>query len=146
MCRGNTVESNTADGIAVFGEGSYARINSNLCIANVAGLRVYEDAQAEAQLNIVANNSRGMCGGRVRNAPPGRILNKGYNCVWQNIKSDYDLCDPNPTDILRDPMLSRTKKGRYELHPDSPCLEAGPKGENIGGLKIAQPEASETGE
>jgi parallel beta-helix repeat protein len=133
----NICEGNGYDGIAVSDPGTVPIVRANLSQHNFCGLRVYNHASPKVTLNIFVFNRKGICNGRITDRPDGDLVDLSYNCVWGNSAFNYELCAPSESDIQQDPRVAKQKDGSYRLAPGSPCVRAGPKGENIGGLDVA---------
>ncbi len=133
----NICEGNGYDGIAVSDPGTVPIVRANFSQHNFCGLRVYDHASPRVTLNIFILNRKGICNGRITDRPDGDLADLSYNCVWGNSVFNYELCAPGGLDIQQDPRVLKQQDGSYRLAPGSPCLRAGPKGENIGGLDVA---------
>jgi hypothetical protein len=134
----NRFENNGLNGITVKEENTMPTIRGNLCRGNgVGGILVCDRASPKVGFNIFVVNRWGIKNGEVPGRDDGKVANLGYNCVWGNSIADYVSCEPAKTDVLEDPKLVELEEGGYVLAKDSPCIGAGPAGENIGGLEVA---------
>jgi hypothetical protein len=128
---------NGRSGIVIYGKGASPEIQGNFLYENTqSGLVVFDHATPEVSLNLVIGNRWGIRNGDVPGRADGGIVNSGYNCVRADGDRDFVRCDPADTDIQEDPKLVQLDDGSYRLAKDSPCVGAGPNGENVGGLAV----------
>ena len=128
-----TFQDNGYRGIEVREQGR-ARAIANTIIANSStGVWVHKQGVVRLERNIIAGNVRNgvRAIGNSGESPAAEVI-LVRNCLWQNQRADYRGELQTRDDLSADPCFVDPKNGDYHLREDSPCIGAGPNGEDLG--------------
>ena len=126
-----TFAQNRGNGIVLYGT---ATLTGNTIVGNSeAGVRAQATGRVRLERNVIVSNGDF---GVIVQASEARLLR---NCLWQNQPADCRGNLPSRNDLNADPRFVDPENGDYHLREDSPCIGAGPNGEDLGAFPFERP-------